>query len=309
MAKPVLILGYGVAGQALTARLVAAGRSVVVAQRHRPDRLPEGVTFTALDILNPTALHGLAQQASHMVVTIGFAYSTKLWQSQWPTAMRNLLSVAAASGVRTIFFDNCYLYGPQNGPIHEDAPLQAWGGKAAVRRAITEQWQQAAEQGRVRFAALRVPDFYGIGVVNGHLADRVFGALARGRPADLVVPADLPHDFAYLPDVARALESLINASDDIYGQVWHMPCAPTRTVRELITIGAEAIDRPARIRAIPLGLLPVLGLFQPVLREIYDIRFTWDRPYRLDASKFTRRFWSDVTPFEQGMADTARSFL
>jgi hypothetical protein len=39
------------------------------------------------------------------------------------------------------------------------------------------------------------------------------------------------------------------------------------------------------------------------------VRFTWDRPYHVDAGKFTRRFWSDVTPFETGAAATARSFM
>lgn len=306
--QPILILGYGSSGRALTARLLAAGRSVHVVQRHRPANLPAGVAFDSIDIFQPSALLPLASRASHMVITIGFAYDTQVWRDLWPAAMRNLLAVAATTGIRTIFFDNCYLYGPQTAPIGETTPLKPWGGKAAIRRAITEQWQQAVAQGQVRFTALRVPDFYGPGVANSHLSDRVFGNLARGKPASVAVPVDFPHDVAYVPDIARALESLINASDDIYGEVWHMPCAPTHTLREIITLGAQALALPPRIQALPLIVLPVLGLFHPVLREIYDIRFTWNRPYRIDASKFTRRFWSDVTPIEVGIAETARSF-
>jgi hypothetical protein len=44
------------------------------------------------------------------------------------------------------------------------------------------------------------------------------------------------------------------------------------------------------------------------MKEVADVSFTWDRPYQVDASKFTRRFWSDVTPFEIGAPATARSF-
>jgi hypothetical protein len=38
------------------------------------------------------------------------------------------------------------------------------------------------------------------------------------------------------------------------------------------------------------------------------MRFQWDRPYRVDASRFGAAFWSDATPFESGVRDTAVAF-
>ena len=38
------------------------------------------------------------------------------------------------------------------------------------------------------------------------------------------------------------------------------------------------------------------------------MRFQWDRPYQVDASRFKAAFWSDVTPFETGVAETALAF-
>jgi hypothetical protein len=61
--------------------------------------------------------------------------------------------------------------------------------------------------------------------------------------------------------------------------------------------------------AVPFWLLPLAGLFSRFMKEVADVGFTWDRPYHVDASKFKRRFWSDVTPFEIGAPATARSFL
>jgi hypothetical protein len=61
--------------------------------------------------------------------------------------------------------------------------------------------------------------------------------------------------------------------------------------------------------AIPLWLLPAFGLASRFMKEVADVGFTWDRPYHVDARKFTSRFWSDVTPFESGAAATARSFV
>ena len=34
------------------------------------------------------------------------------------------------------------------------------------------------------------------------------------------------------------------------------------------------------------------------------MRFQWDRPYLVDASKFGKRFWSDATSFEDGLDAT-----
>jgi len=36
------------------------------------------------------------------------------------------------------------------------------------------------------------------------------------------------------------------------------------------------------------------------------MRFTWNRPYHVDATKFGRRFWSDATPFEVGIPAAIR---
>ena len=124
----------------------------------------------------------------------------------------------------------------------------------------------------------------------------------------LVAPPDTPHDFAYVPDIARAVLSLLDSPDDAYGQAWNIPCAPTRTPREILALGAAAIGVKPKVQAIPLGLLPALGLAVPFLREVAEMRFLFDRPYRVDARKFEGRFWSDVTPFEVGAAATARSF-
>jgi nucleoside-diphosphate-sugar epimerase len=157
-------------------------------------------------------------------------------------------------------------------------------------------------------AALRCPDFYGPDVDVSHIGATGFGRIAKGKPAMLVAPPDTPHDFAYVPDIARAILTLLGAPDDAFGQVWNMPCAPTLTPREILQIGAAAIGVPLKVTAVPFWLVPVLGLFMRFMKEVADVGFTWDRPYLVDASKFKDRFWADATPFDVGAAETARSF-
>jgi nucleoside-diphosphate-sugar epimerase len=243
--------------------------------------------------------------AEQAVVTIGFEYKGSVWRKAWPKAMANLIAAAEATGARIVHIDNLYMYGPQDASLREDMPLTKYGQKPAARAEATRMWMKASAGKRILWAALRAPDFYGPGVERSHLGDVGFGMLAKGKAATLIMPPDTPHDFAYVPDIARAAVTLLDAPDDAYGQAWHVPSAPTLTPRQILQIGAAALGEKLRIVSIPSGLLPVLGLVSPFLREIAEMRFTLNRPYHVDASKFAARFWSDATAFEQGARATA----
>lgn len=308
MNGPILVLGYGATGRAVVEDLRRRGAEVAVAQRRRPTDLPDGVGFHPCDLRDPVALRAILRGFAQMVLAVGLPYDRRVWRDTWPAIMRHVLDAAAAESVRVVFLDNLYMHGPQTGPLAETTPLTRYGAKPAIRAAVTELWQEAAARGRVRFAALRAPDFYGPGVALSHIGSSGFGALAQGKPAWLLMPPDMPHDFAYVPDIARAACSLLEADDDAFGQAWNVPCAPTRTAREILAIGARALDVDLRIRSVPLWLLPALGLAVPFVREVAEMRFTFDRPYRVDASKFARRFWADPTAFETGAVAAALSF-
>lgn len=308
MTQPIVVFGYGAAGRAITQELLARGDAVRVAQRRRPADLPPRAGFVECDILDPEAVLRAVEGASQVVLAVGFPYDRRVWREVWPKTITNLVEACAATGARMVFVDNLYQLGPQREPRREDMPLSDRGAKPAILSAVARIWMAAAQAGRVRIAALRASDFYGPGVPMSHIGSTGFGALAEGKTAMLLAPPDTPHDFAYVPDIARAVVHLLDAPDDAYNQAWNMPCAPTLTPRQILRLGAEAIGVKPKILAIPLSLLPVLGLFMPFMREVADVSFTWDRPYMVDGSKFSRRFNFTPTPFEVGAPATARSF-
>ena len=69
-------------------------------------------------------------------------------------------------------------------------------------------------------------------------------------------------------------------------------------------LAATLIGIRPRIQVLPAALAPLISLFRREVRELAELRFQWDRPYLVDASKFAARFWSDVTPFERGLTET-----
>ncbi len=309
MSGTTVVLGYGAVGRLVVRRLLQRGDAVRIGQRRPLADLPAGASWIACDVLDPASVRRAVEGAAQVVLAVGFAYDSRVWRLAWPKTITNVVEACAEVGARIVFVDNLYQLGPQTAPRSETMPLTGAGEKPAILAEATRIWRTAAQAGRVRMAALRCTDFYGPGVAVSHLGAVAFGNLASGKVAQLLAPPDTPHDFAYVPDIARAVVSLLDAPDDAFGQVWNMPCAPTRTPREILRLGAEAIGARLRIMAIPLWLTPVFGLASRFMKEVADVGFTWDRPYQVDASKFSSRFWSDVTPFEVGAAETARSFL
>jgi nucleoside-diphosphate-sugar epimerase len=308
MTQLTVIIGFGAVGRATAAALLARGDSIRIAQRSRPADLPPGAAWRTCDVLDAGSVRNAIDGADQVVLAVGFTYDRKVWRAVWNPTMTHVIEACAATGARLVFLDNLYQLGPQTEPRREDMALTTKGAKPAILTAVTKIWTDAAAAGRVRVAALRCTDFYGPGVPVSHIGSTGLGALAQGKAAMMLAPPDTPHDFAYVPDIARAIVTLLDAPDDAYGQVWNMPCAPTRTPRQILRLGAQALGVKLRITAIPLWLLPILGLFVPFMREVDDVRFTWDRPYEVDGAKFTRRFGFQVTPYEVGAPATALSF-
>ncbi len=308
MSGRITIFGMGPCGCATMTRLLAEGREVVVAQRHASGDLPKGAQFIPCNALDRESVVMATRGSDQIVVAIGFPYEGKVWREAWPKAIGNFVAACEATGARMVFIDNLYMYGPQTALLVETMSLTSYGVKPAARSVATRIWMEAAAAGRARVAALRAPDFYGPDVGLSWLGDTAIGAMAKGKAAFFVGSPDIPHDYAFVPDIARAATTLLDAPDSAFGQAWHVPCAPTRTTREILEMAAEALGVRLKVLAVPEGLLGAAGLLSPFMRELKEMRFTWDRPYQIDATKFAKAFWSDATPFEAGVRETAFSF-
>jgi nucleoside-diphosphate-sugar epimerase len=266
--------------------------------------MPAGSAFCQADVLDSAAVVRACAGARSVACCIGVPYVSSIYERVWPPAMTNLLEACAVSGARFIFADNLYMYGPQTRPLTEDLALTNFGVKPRVRAEITRLWRDAHEAGRVRCVSVRASDFYGPDVETSVISRFGVARLLAKKPAIAPYPPDHPHDFTYVPDFARALAALIDAPDDAYGQAWHVPNAPTRTLRDILNLAAELIGVAPRVQVLPRALAMLVGIVRQDVRELAEMRFQWDRPYIVDTSKFRVRFWSNPTPFADGLAAT-----
>jgi len=304
----VTIIGYGAVGRETAKMLLERGVAVRVAQRKRPATLPEAAEFIATDVLDRDSVQRACAGSGAVICCIGFPYDSRVWEKAWPKAMDNMLAACAKAQARFIFADNLYMYGPQDRPLTEDMPLTGFGRKPKVRAGTTRAWQRAHGDGLVQAVAVRGSDFYGPDVENSVLSNYGVLRLLRGKPALTPYSPDHPHDFTYVPDFARALVTLLDAPADAYGQAWHVPNAPTQTLRSLIVKAAGMAGVAPRLTVMPREMLHLVGLFDRQVYELIEMGFQTDRPYLVDASKFASRFWADATSFEAGLEATIASY-
>lgn len=305
----VAVAGYGAVGRALVARLAARGQEVVVVQRRDPGPLPKGARFRAGDVADPAAARAALGDAGTFVCAVGVRYTGRDFLRDWPRVTQAMLAACAGAGARFLLADNLYMYGPQTEPLREDMALTDFGEKPRARAEVTRLWQAAHAAGRVQAAAVRASDFYGADGANSRIARFGVERLLAGKPALAVDPPDQPHDFTYIPDFAAALETLIDAPEADWGQAWHVPNAtPTQSLRQVLTMAAAIAGVPMRLRVLPEAVRRVVGLVDPIVASLGEMRFQWDRPYLVDSSKWAARFGTAATPFEDGLAETVAGY-
>jgi nucleoside-diphosphate-sugar epimerase len=297
-----VIFGAGQVGRALCARLVELGLGVRVVSRHRPAALAGGVDWRSADASDPGAATDAAQSASVVYQCLNAPYTN--WPEGFPPLQRGVLNAAERNGALLVSLENLYGYGPTGGaPMVEDLPLSAKTAKGRTRAAMTQELLAAADAGRVRIAIGRASDFFGAGVTESTLGERVFANAVAGKRADFIGNADLLHSYSYVPDVAAGLATL-GTDERAVGGVWHLPGPETVTTRQFFALVADEVGHPVAVRSPPVLAVRLLGVVNPMMRALAEMAYEFEQPFVLDTSKYQSTFGVAGTPLPAAIAAT-----
>jgi len=297
-----VVFGVGQVGRELSARLVERDLPVRAVSRQRPATLPDGVDWRAADASDPEAAAAAAAGAAVIYQCLNAPYPS--WPERFPPLQRGVLSAAERHGALLVSLENLYGYGPTGGrPMTEELPLAATTVKGRTRAAMTGELLAAARAGRVRIAIGRASDFFGAGVTETTLGERVFANALAGRRADFIGDPGLPHTYSYVPDVAAGLATL-GTDERAVGGAWHLPGPETVTTRQVLELIAAEVGRPVGVRSAPKPLVRLLGLFNPTIRELVEMTYEFDEPFVLDSAKFQSTFGASPTPLATAIAAT-----
>ena len=303
------ILGAGGAiGKPLARELRPYASRIRLVSRH-PQKVDEDNECFAADLTDFEQVCRAVEGSEVAYLTAGLAYDHQVWAATWPKIMDNVIEACTRAKARLVFFDNMYMYDPAHlNPMTETTPVAPGSRKGKVRAAIAKTLLDAHHEGRVEALIARSADFYGPGLHNvSMLAETVFKPLSLGKKANWLGRDDMKHSFTYVPDAARAT-ALLGNTPWAFGQVWHLPTAPNPfTGREWVEQIAAALGARPRYRVAGKGLVRLLGLFVPVMRETVEMLYQYDREYVFDSNKFEQAFQMAPTPYKEGIRSVAEA--
>ena len=92
--------------------------------------------------------------------------------------------------------------------------------------------------------------------------------------------------------------------------MWNLPNDPnTRTTRQLVDIVHQHAGQPhTRLRALPSLMLRVLGLVNPIVRELVEMRYQFEEPFIVDSSKIASKLGVQATPIDKALDDTLSTY-
>jgi nucleoside-diphosphate-sugar epimerase len=241
-------------------------------------------------------------------LTVGLPYNTKVWQTTWPLLMLNVIEACKTHRSKLVFFDNVYMYDPNYlFRMTEDTPIGPVSKKGTVRAHITGMILAEIEKGNLQALIARSADFYGPSVKNSSvLTEMVFKNFSKGKKAFWLGSMKFKHSFTYIPDAGKAT-ALLGNTQDAYHQVWHLPTAGNPlTGKGWIEAIAQEMGVVPRYQVTPKFLVSLLGVFVPVMREMVEMMYQYDRDYVFDSSKFEKRFDFKPTPYLEGIKQIIR---
>jgi nucleoside-diphosphate-sugar epimerase len=269
-----------------------------------------GTENITADLTNASDTLKAVEGSAIVYLLVGLEYNIKVWQTQWPIIMTNVIDACKTTGAKLIFFDNVYMYGKKNGKMIETNSFHPCSKKGVVRAGIATQLLHDMRLGNITALIARSADFYGPGSDKTGMANiTVFANFAKHKKAQCLVNDSVPHSFTYVPDAAKALY-LLAKDETAFNQTWHLPTKSNPlTGKQFIELAAKEFNQPAKYTVFAKWMIKMLGLFVPVMKEMYEMLYQNEFAYVFDSTKFEKHFNFTPTSYEDGIKQTAKYYL
>jgi len=218
-----------------------------------------------------------------------------------------LVAAASAHVKRFIHVSTVYPFGiPHTDFVNESHPRNPLAFKGKMRKEQKDLVLAADQRDGMRTTILRPPDFYGPDAELSYTRS-IFDAAVKGGTANVIGPVDTPHEFIFVPDLAEALVALSD-KPEAYGQAWNVAGPGLITTRQFADLVFGAVHQKPRIRVAGKFVLRVMGLFNPLMREVVEMHYLWTTPVKLDDSRL-RKLLPNLkkTPYAEGIETTIKA--
>ncbi len=202
-------------------------------------------------------------------------YST--WARDLLPLHRRVIKAVRGTDATVIVPGNVYVFGADTpAPWSEVSPHNAANPLGRLRIAMEAEYGAAG----IRTILLRAGDFLDVEASGNWFDLALAKKLARGRFSYPGNP-DIPHAWAFLPDLARAAVALAEMRDSLPAYADVPFPGYTLSGREMAEGLERVMARPVKLTRMNWMPLALMSPVMPAMRGLREMRYLWDTPHWL----------------------------
>ncbi|WP_458186789.1 NAD-dependent epimerase/dehydratase family protein [Haladaptatus sp. NG-WS-4] len=281
----------GALGSAVVERLLESNsddrlRVFVRSKRRFRDRFPNAqVEIVRGNVLVPLTVRRAIRDVDVVFHCIGFPLTDYYHTLE---SARLLAAALDDSDTHVVYPGNTWVFGTPDDPVTPETPFDPPSRVAKIKAETDDTLVRAPFPTTV----VHLPDFYGPGVTND-LVRPLFAHPIDGRNVRFPAPVDVPHEFVFVEDAARAL---LAVADPSAGRVASSPPDPTEssgnrrftvgtdpiTVRAFVRSVYDEVGTDGRVRGVPPWLLRTAALFSERAELAREVLHVFSHDVRMD---------------------------
>ncbi len=305
MAAIHVVVGSGTVGTKLAKRIGETGERVFLLSRSTNRAELENVKRVKADAASLSSLISAAPKADYIYNCVNPAYNK--WVKEWPPINHALIELAKKSGAVLVTCSNLYGYGPYNGVLTEDLPLNASWKNGRVRADMWLKLKELHDAGKIRATEVRGSDYISASD-QSRMGDRVVPRLKEGKSVQLLGELDKLHTWTDPDDVAN-LMMVVAKAEIAWGSPWHVPSNGPMTQRHVIRdIALELGVKDPKVSSVPPLLEKLLGTFNPVIRELRNTAYQFNQPFIMSDERARKAFDLKPKPWKTVIRDLVTQY-
>lgn len=220
-----------------------------------------------------------------------------------------VLDAMKGSGKTLLFPGTIYNYRAGDRMVGPDLRQEAEAPRGAIRIRLEQMLAKAAREDGFQVIILRGGDFFGPGGRGEWFQAAMLMDHAKGKVYHMG-DLDLRHSWAYLPDLSRAFVALAEQRASLAPfENFHF-AGHFVSHGQIMAAIRYAAPKPLEPAPLPWWMLRAVGLVNPVMRDIYRMRYLWLNEMELVDKRLDALLGEGfVTPFEQAVAATVTELL
>lgn len=275
----------------------------------RANRRPvHGTRFVQGDADHIGAVRAAIADADVVVQALHLPYD-KWGNGAAERQLQVVLDAMAGTGKTLLFPGTIYNYSAADRVVSPDLRQKAEKPRGEIRIRLEQMLEAAAARNGFKVVVLRAGDFYGPGNRGEWYDSAMLMSLARGTLHHLGA-LDQRHSWAYLPDLARAFAVVAGQRDRLATfETFHF-AGHWVGHGQIMSAIQSALGRRLKVSPLPWWLLRAMGLVNPVMRDIHEMRYLWRNEMELIDPRLDALLGPGfATPFEDAVATTVTELV